>query len=177
MNIDLMFPCNVPFHCRNGTDKEIEITQDEEGRFRVKEYLVAICTHCGSAEYGNCGIRIDEKPYIPYFKRIVVEKGGKVLPTQPTSNQPCYECGRSGKTIFVFSKTIFVRHLSIRILFCSVCLLLSAVDPRFVLEPAGFLLFVVFVILPHTGRVLGTIFDQQFVFLCYGMEGNAPMSS
>jgi len=92
---DLMFPCKKPFICRNNKDKEIEITQDEEGRFCVNGYPIVVCFHCGSASYFGCGTS-HEKPCIPYFRRIVVEKGGKVLSTQPTSDQPCYECGRSG---------------------------------------------------------------------------------
>ena len=70
----------------------------------------------------------------------------------------------------VFSKTILVKALKYTMYPNIVLQCILLLSPRVVLDP-GFLLFVVVVFLPPTGRVLGTISDicLQFVFSCLPM--------
>ena len=91
--LDLMFPCTRPFMCRNGKEKEVEITQNFEGRFCFADIPIAICFHCGAADYSLCGVPYNENSCIPHFRQTVIEKGGKVLSTQPTSKRMCEKCG------------------------------------------------------------------------------------
>ena len=93
--IDLMFPCQKPFTCLNCEESEVEVTQDEQGHFCIDETPIAVCPYCGTANYSACCTGyVLGNPNIVSFRRIVLEMGGKVLPSQPTPDRFCYKCGK-----------------------------------------------------------------------------------